>query len=62
LGGEQDVDARSGQRRLAGRFGEDEKRLLAYLFEIGDGRIRIDADPAGALLRWPIAVGRRLGR
>src|SRR5215468_3789183 len=26
---------------------EDQKRLLAYLFEIGDGRIRIDTDPVG---------------
>jgi AAA domain len=28
-------------------FGEDQKRILAYLFEIGDGRIRIEPDPAG---------------
>jgi hypothetical protein len=28
-------------------FEEDQKRLLAYLFEIGDGRIRIDTDPVG---------------
>ena len=26
-------------------FAEDQERLLSYLFEIGDGRIRIDTDP-----------------
>jgi AAA domain len=28
-------------------FEEDQRRLLAYLFEIGDGRIRIDTNSAG---------------
>ena len=37
-------------------FEEDQERLLAYLFEIGDGRIRVDTDPVGES-----RGGRRLG-
>jgi hypothetical protein len=36
-------------------FAEDQERLLSYLFEIGDGRIRIDTDPGTGPRggRWP---------